>query len=114
MLLKCLHILVQIEKASDKDFDLIIGQMVECRFQQWRHILLYEYHIIWYRTQVYRNLPVLHQWEHVRQDDGMIGQTCRVGGVGHHWEYLHQNIREVGLVEALRRNWMLVQVLKHL
>lgn len=114
MLLKCVHVLVQVEQPRHEDLDLVVGQVVERRLEQRRHVLLHVQHVVGGRAEADGDPARLHQREHVRQDGRVVLQAGRVRRVRHHREDLHQDVREVGLVEALRRLRVLLEVLEHL
>lgn len=114
MLLKCVDVLIEVEQTGDEDFDLIISQMTEGGFEQRRDVVLDVEDVVRRRPETDRDPAGLDQREHVRQNGRMVLQAGRVRGVRYYREDLHQDVREVGLVETLRCLWVLLEVLQHL
>lgn len=114
MLLKCMDVLIEVEQTGDEDLDLIIGQMAEGGFEQRRDVILDVQYVVRRGTKADRNPAGLNQREHVRQNGGVVLEAGRVRGVRYHREDLHQDVREVGLIETLRCLWVLFEVLQHL
>lgn len=114
MLLKCVDILIEVEQTGDEDLDLVVGQVTEGGFEQRRHVLLDVEHIVRRRSQADRDPTGLNKREHVRQDGCVVLQTGRMRGIRHYREDLHQDVREVCLVETLRSLRVLLEILQHL
>lgn len=89
MLLKCVHILIEIEEPGGENLDLVVGQMAKGGLEQRGDVLLDVEHVVVRWTELHRDSPCLNQCEHVGENGGVILQASRVGRIRHDGEYLH-------------------------
>ena len=70
--------------------------------------------IVWNWSERYCYSICLDEREHVGENLSMRLKRCRVRGVCYDTEDLHQDVCEVGLIKALRRLRVLLEILQKL